>query len=97
MKNSKHTPGPWKLIDTYIEGSNGLLVANSITIKGKDLKQDEENLNIARANAALIAAAPEMLEALELCLAELPIGEGAESSEAYLKTLSAIDKAKGGN
>lgn len=59
---TKHTPGPWKVIDRrphfgIVQVGKGGVIATipSNTIKSNDEKQ---------ANAALIAAAPELLEAL---------------------------------
>ena len=60
---SKHTPGPWK--HTYmprlsvIHGPNGEHVADT------GAWRDDEHPEM-RANAHLIAAAPDLLEALEL-------------------------------
>jgi hypothetical protein len=84
---TKHTPGPW-VAETYdgfndvrIESNNGPI---AIVGTGK-----------GEANAALIAAAPEMLEALE----ELYLtfrDEIAESSELEKMLQNIITKAKGG-
>ncbi len=63
----KYTQGPWKarLIDLYNEGENNFVIDASgfevaVTTDG-DIETQE-------ANARLIAAAPEMLEALEYTL-----------------------------
>lgn len=66
----KHTPGPWKVAST-IEGDeyslnvlggryNGLLAQSKLSVHF-----DSEE---AEANAKLISAAPELLEALEKCI-----------------------------
>ena len=59
---SKHTPGPWKITHTAL---NGYRVSDStgwgVAVVLKDTNDD--------ANARLIAAAPQMLEALEACAA----------------------------
>lgn len=70
MKQPKHTnanatPGPWTVDDdtNYIRDSRGFVVA--------DLPSCGPNFDTPReANARLIAAAPEMLEALKALLAE---------------------------
>jgi hypothetical protein len=55
---SKHTPGPWKLSHTRIQGFH---VSDStgwgVAVVLKDINDED--------NARLIAAAPQMLEALE--------------------------------
>lgn len=82
MKTSKHTKGPWKF-------------------SGRQMHEDfylveEENgmWNIARvegeANARLIAAAPDLLEAAEFALNFLTVDK-----MAYNKLKEAINKAKG--
>lgn len=62
MSNSKkHTPGPWRLAKNdpnWIETKNGLIAMIS------DVRGDRNITSRTQANAALIAAAPEMLEAL---------------------------------
>jgi hypothetical protein len=50
-----YTPGPWHVYGDHVEASNGYWIADAIDNNGR-----AENL----ANAHLIAAAPELLEAL---------------------------------
>lgn len=59
MKHSKHTPGPWVI------GKNGTAVT---TKHGGYIATADTgtNVEIDESNARLIAAAPEMLEALKL-------------------------------
>ena len=68
-----HTKGPWELILNYDNNLKG-------SIKGRHTIKDSDGWNIARiwesapnaeANARLIAAAPELLEALRHIEAEL--------------------------
>ena len=62
---TKHTPGPWKVFRTNageldsITTMNGLRVAGTVTFYGN---------NQGEANARLIAAAPELLEAAVACV-----------------------------
>lgn len=70
---SKHTPGPWKTAEFGIENHERITITSgqkTICNTG-----DESRLLIsleeARANAHLIAAAPEMLEAAEALLERL--------------------------
>ncbi len=61
MTNTKHTPAPWKSINEMIMAKNGdVAVADCFhSMKGR-LKVAER-----KANARLIAAAPELLETLK--------------------------------
>ena len=86
-----YTKGPWAV--DFEQGwtigiRDGIRVASISDRNSNDTKTNQ-------ANADLIAAAPEMLEALELCLKRLPISQGSECSEVYIKTLEAITKARG--
>jgi hypothetical protein len=80
---SEHTPGPWQLRGFNIYDNNKRLVANA----GGEYKMD-----VDRANAKLIAAAPDLLRACEAMLAQ--IGRPG-MAEARQKALDAIQKAKG--
>lgn len=70
MNDTQHTPGPWKIgtpgpngcytIGTEKGGLMTAIIAHSI----REPKEEQE----AKANARLVAAAPDMLEALELYL-----------------------------
>lgn len=69
-----HTPGPWKVKSDYnVFGVGGRLVANSGGHSGSVRPEEihEEN----KANARLIAAAPELLEACKALLLALD-GDG---------------------
>ena len=70
-----HTPGPWSVDSSMISTgwvlvtkSNGDVVANVNTETGPDIPPAVSTKMPAMNNATLIAAAPEMLEALENCL-----------------------------
>jgi len=86
----KHTSGPWKAV---YDGSS------SWSIGGADDPQceppyvaiDDRNDDRARANAALIAAAPDLLEALE----NLENDDGSIPDHAWRICQAAIAKAKG--
>ena len=61
----KHTPGPWQVRhEVVIYSSDGLTVIGSAGT-GNCHREDET------ANAQLIASAPDLLEALGLCLVQL--------------------------
>ncbi len=65
MSKSKHTPGPWGCIDTSYHAYDYRLTKPDgsplpLSIEGNDHSEQ-------RANARLIAAAPDLLEALKQC------------------------------
>lgn len=117
MSKTKHTPGPWKFITMefgelvngvgkvwtecaieFGEGGPGTIIAECFG------RSDENTFHDAVANARLIAAAPEMLEALQVAQAELeqcePPDEYPEQQASYAQIMaqikSAIAKATGG-
>jgi len=88
-----HTQGPWKYDDEgqYIFGPNTEMIAE-IRGYGEYLPQE--------ANGRLIAAAPELLEALESCLStiqmECPECDGCKADLCtQCRAKAAIRKAKG--
>lgn len=98
---SKHTSGPWKFTHLKKTGfyhitkelnDNDALMCDLMIHDGKELE--------AEANARLISAAPELLEALEYLLqsyrADFNNITGGElnNTEAVLKAIAAINKAK---
>jgi hypothetical protein len=95
---SKHTPGPWAIssgdfilqnhaaVDAPKHGALALVVWKM---------EDDELSPECEANARLIAAAPDLLEALETCEAFL-LSAGFASSGAYAEASAAIAKATGG-
>ena len=90
--NTQHTQGPWAV---YVNAPSDIVIR-------KMSKDGYELCAIARvssgyANARLIAAAPELLEALEL-LVDNPYREGTESDERLRRIArAAIAKATGEN
>lgn len=77
-----HTPGPWNAIDNMIEPSIGVAYG----------------LTDGRANALLIAAAPELLEALQAFVARNSSEEYVSirvPSAAVTRARAAIAKAEG--
>lgn len=98
---SAHTPGPWKALKATVRGETTewfvtddddegvAVIASCVTDKTGEPSE---------ANARLIAAAPELLEALEgLCgLAELRPGHLQDYKAAVAAARAAIAKAKGG-
>lgn len=86
---SKHTPGPWKIVDAWnyymVEGQN------DEEIIWQDGPYQTPTIN--KANACLIAAAPDLLEALEAIVGDSSIQR--VSDELHAKARAAIAKAQG--
>ena len=69
MEGLNHTPGPWV---TYDDGITQVIASDKDrTLRMGCVFHDSKNLDVVQANARLIAAAPEMLEALMLAHEEL--------------------------
>jgi hypothetical protein len=90
---SNHTPGPWKVSrrfdvyqDTQLPGVGGTFVAST---KGQRPLPESVN-QVCEADAKLIAAAPELLAALESA-----VENGKLSAEDFLFASYVIRKAKG--
>ena len=89
---SKHTPGPW-IFEERVAGFD-ILAPESVYYVAEYLGVDCGVIdNIA--DAYLIAAAPELLEALELVVSFVDAGEGTWTVEEQQKARAAIAKAKG--
>jgi hypothetical protein len=100
VKNLKHTPGPWKLEKHKPEPTNGCFNTDlQIWSRSEFIAAIPFSLVAKReANAALIAAAPEMLEALEWVKTCVEAGafrnEDRETPDIF-KVEQAIAKARG--
>lgn len=97
---SQHTPAPWEFSDMsgltmddepYASahvGANGEIIAM--------LGDDYEKRDTVVANARLIAATPELLDALEAMLAEMQVWESELGEHpAATKARAVLAKAKG--
>ena len=83
----EHTPGPWSTIGKWVyDVENPSPIAQCLRPYGE---------GAANANARLIAAAPEMLEALELVVQAHEWWSGGFSPELMDPVRAAIAKAKG--
>jgi hypothetical protein len=88
--NSSHTPGPWKTAyGVHVVDKDGTRIAD--VCDRWDSQEPYSFLSSAKSNARLIAAAPELLAALEL------IYSNAEESPEWIRDRiqPAIAKAKG--
>ena len=98
MNNTKHTPGPWKVnANVGKRGEIGVVAdaAPCVIAHGMSEKHWPE---IAQANAQLVAAAPELLEALEHICNLLKANNGravADVNGWAAKGRQAIAKARG--
>jgi len=79
-----HTPGPWYQHRETVQAPNGTLVATLANANGT-----------CNDNARLIAAAPELLEALQMALPHLE-SVAMKDNAAYALARAAIAKATGG-
>ena len=88
---SKHTKGPWKYSNgTVIDGNGHVLRVNGVGLPCGFLSDQEREEVFA--NTKLIAAAPELLEALIDCRRTLEI---ANFTQELAVVNAAIAKAKG--
>jgi len=88
----KHTPGPWTV------ESDGTSIACSTQVFITAPAPDGAGLDEEKANAALIAAAPELLDALHVLLEQyrkLFDNNDSQQVQAYYDAKAAITKAKG--
>jgi hypothetical protein len=93
--STKHTPGPWHtgrntvVRNTIVYDQSGNAICDCKTFHGKHRESE------GSANATLIAAAPQLLEALKLCHEQLSLyvaddKQSPEDNEALTKAMGAI-------
>lgn len=97
MQTTNHTPGPWESMGFYISARNGSLpLPNSQTI-ARVFPEHETVGGNTLANAALIAAAPDLLSALCFLLSDYIAINGDQltgSSVPIEMARAAISKAE---
>lgn len=89
---SKHTPGPWqvgKVVQNRVYNDNGWLVASTINYGASTINYEErlpypELYEIQKANARLIAAAPDLLDVLKRLRALMDGKSSVGSSIRYI-------------
>jgi hypothetical protein len=93
MTKTKHTPGPWKISKDGTAGMSHEIRAEFVTVARTYSSAKECN-----DNARLIAAAPELLQALKWTIGALEseCGDKLHCSALYQDALAAIAKAEGG-
>jgi hypothetical protein len=103
MSGEKHTRGPWRVYADFRTELCRVTQDEFTTLVGWDIESDDEVIvgcegiipgPTSEANARLIAAAPDLLEALEAFLNEAD--EGHVSVDTDKAARAAIAKAKGG-
>lgn len=98
MPEHKHTPGPWSVagVTIYSLNKNEVNRFDARVQQGWDDSQERTSRAECEANARLIAAAPDLLEALEAMLEAYDDGVGKDWERPYwLKAHAAIAKATG--
>lgn len=87
MSGVKHTPGPWRTSGVYIDSDHGTV--------GHANFSDDLTAGSPVANAHLIAAAPDLLEALEAVELARHSDEPADWLRATRLSDAAIARARG--
>ncbi len=67
---SKHTPGPWVSRNNRVF-RGGKCICSNVNAASPTPQNIEEDVAMSIANARLIAAAPELLEALQVCIEQI--------------------------
>ena len=102
MSKAKPTPGPWTATRnhdgiwphiTEVKTESGHMIAN--TDYWEDRLSDAPS-RVDEANARLIAAAPELMDALCQMVRAFESGGTLERSQAFIEAYDAIDKAENG-
>lgn len=99
MNEKKFTPGPWvtdelprNIGSVYAQDSLGSMIVRKPDMKYLFVSRTEEEL---KANANLIAAAPELFEALEFMVANIGQPVAMETIDGFDKAKLVIKKALG--
>jgi len=93
-KHATFTPGPWQIEDCTPGESTGLRF--EVGTKDSVIARTTDGWKEARANARLIAAAPEMYEVLSELLDTLEMSKGYGFDEEYEKLREVLAKVDGG-
>lgn len=84
---SKHTPGPWKA------GTKSVTAPETEDRLAMDVRLYGGNSDDHRANARLIAAAPDLLAALNAMLTHMGMDEDEWNRPTFEQARKAVDKA----
>ena len=91
--NNNHTPGPWAFVRRYPNNSGTIIGPDkgSVCAIASNVRRYPEE---KAANAALLAAAPDLLDALRRILRHIPADAGGASlSDDYHRARRAIARA----
>lgn len=94
----KHTPGPWKVNNVFIENEPNRFIVSQNKWGGNNIADcglsGDGSWDVNEANAHLIAAAPEMLEALKgvLDVFDDRCGDGCTNECCMCKVRALISK-----
>jgi hypothetical protein len=91
-QNQKHTPGPWHVILTGTRGS--FLIPEAARHEALNMDDGLDGHTVSSANANLIAACPELLEACKLA-SVLALQHHVPDEEEMDIIFAAIAKAEG--
>ena len=98
VSESKHTPGPW-VADFgeafHIREADKGRIASLVFAKGHFGFKGRRDANEVAANARLISAAPDLLEALDSFVAHYQNGINPMLDDVAIEARAAIAKAKG--
>ena len=90
----KHTPGPWRTFVWNEFAGEAVISHVTVITDNKDIAKFSRWTDEVMANARLIAAAPDLLEALEM-LAAVDFGADGSVERGALLARIAIAKARG--
>ena len=111
MSKQQHTPGPWEVIGQHVftklgatnahgskahdRGGWNIATINPWACTNQDGEDEDMPVSETMANACLIAAAPELLEALEAILPFIPNTSASEGGAArFSANVAAADKVR---
>lgn len=91
----RFTPGPWQL--AWEDGKHGVVGSTTegklVCIVGNNPRDGKNDMR--RANATLMAAAPDLLDACERLLIEAEMGDAVIKSHLFGLAQEAVNKALG--
>ena len=94
MSNTQHTPGPWSITESSEHWGR---INCTITSQDGDVATSwQQGTTLNRVNARLIAAAPELLSALNAMLTHMGMDEDEWNKPTFDQARAAIAKATGG-
>lgn len=91
---TKHTPAPWMRVHNSRGRTYRIISSANETVTALPIVGGIDDFDENEANARIIAAAPELLAALEKLIAQT-VADGKPATHALLDARAAIAKAKG--